>query len=109
MKRSSIVFFFVFNIVVVIAPLVYTNIRNHSEKYLGIYFVVKKVEITPAFRANLYDKNGNKLRVANLVFYEFDGIQPNDVIVKDSGSTILKVFRMDSLGYSKIHFKINLE
>lgn len=109
MKRSSIVFLSVF-VTIVIFAIVYSSIsRTKSEKSIAIDFTVERIEKTPALRILLYDKYGNKLKLQRFVFFERHGIQRNDVIVKDAGSEVLKVYRMDSLGIKTIHLQMKLD
>ena len=76
---------------------------------MAINFMVKKVEITPALRAVLYDNDGNKLRLQRFVFFERHGIQPNDIVVKEAGAEFLKVYRMDSLGNKTVHLRMSID
>lgn len=108
MKRSSIVFLAIFVTTVVIVIVFFSIRQNKLEKEMGINFQVERVEVTPALRVSLYDKNGNKLRLQRFVFFERHGIQPNDIIVKKKGSKVLEVYRVDSLGNKHIHLSMNL-
>ncbi len=108
MKRSSIVFLFVFLTIVVFVTVYFSISRTNSEKEMAIDFTVEKIEITPALRAVLYDKDGNKLRLQRFVFFERHAIQPNDIVVKEAGAEVLKVYRMDSLGNKTVHLRMNI-
>lgn len=109
MKRRSIVFLVVFVAIVFFATVYFSIRRTNSEKEMAINFTVEKVEITPALRAVLYDKNGNKLRLQRFVFFERHGIQPNDIVVKEAGAEVLKVYRLDGLGKKAVHLRMNID
>ena len=108
MKRSSIVFLVIFVSIVVVVTVYFSIRQTNLEKEMAINFKVERVEITPALRAVLYDKNGNKLRLQRFVFFERHGIQPNDIVVKEEGAEVLKVYRVDSLGNKSVHLTMNL-
>ncbi len=109
MKRSSIVFLFAFVTIVVLATVYLSISRTKLEKQMAIDFTVERIEITPTLRAVLYDKSGNKLRLQRFVFFERHGIQPNDIIVKEAGAEVLKVYRIDSLGNKTVHLQMNID
>jgi hypothetical protein len=109
MKRSSKVFLCVFLAIIVFATVYFSISRTKLERDMAIDFTVEKVEITPALRAVLYDKDRNKLRLQRFVFFERHGIQPNDIVVKEAGAEFLKVYRMDSLGNKTVHLRMKIE
>jgi hypothetical protein len=102
-------FLVVFVTIVVFATVYFSISRTNLEKKMEINFKVERIEITPALRAVLYDKSGNKLRLQRFVFFERHGIQPNDIVVKEAGAEFLKVYRIDSLGKKTIHLKMNID
>ena len=109
MKRSSTVFIVIFVSIVVFATIYFSISRTNLEKEMAIDFKVERIEITPALRAVLYDKDGNKLRLQRFVFFERHGIQPNDIVVKEAGAEVLQVYRIDRLGNKTVHLKMNID
>ncbi len=103
MKKKSTVFLVVFVTIVVVLTVMFSVRQVKYEKGLAINFEVDRVETTPALRSILYDKNGNKLRLQRFVLFDRHGIEPGDIIIKESDSEVLKVFRTDSLGNKDIH------
>lgn len=109
MKSTSKVFLFVFVTITVIVTVYLSISRTNSEKEMAINFRVKRVEITPALRAVLYDKDGNKLRLQRFVFFERHRIQPDDILIKEAGAEVLKVYRIDSLGNKTIYLEMKID
>lgn len=108
MKIKSIVLLLFF-ISVIVLTIFYSKKAIEYERNLEINFKVSRVEITPALRAVLYDKDGNKLRLQRFVFFERHGIQPNDIVLKEAGAEVLKVYREDSLGLKKIVLTLKID
>ncbi len=108
MKIKSIVILLFF-ISVIVLTIFYSKKAIEYERNLEINFKVSRVEITPALRAVLYDKDGNKLRLQRFVFFERHGIQPNDIVLKEAGAEVLKVYREDSLGLKKIVLTLKID
>lgn len=102
-------FLVVFVAIVAFATVYFSISKTKLEKEMAINFKVEKIEITPALRAVLYDKSGNKLRLQRFVFFERHGIQPNDIVVKEAGAEVLKVYRIDSLGNKTVFLKMNMD
>jgi|SRR5690606_32520808 len=78
---------------------------KRSEYQKQIYFEVDKVEITKSFRANLYDKKGKEFFLTGITFYDFSGIQTEDIIIKEAYSDSIKAYRKDSLGNLETIYK----
>ncbi len=108
MKIKSIVLLLFF-ISVIVLTIFYSKKAIEYERNLEINFKVSRVEITPALRAVLYDKDGNKLRLQRFVFFERHGIQPNDIVLKEAGAEVLNVYREDSLGLKKIVLTLKID
>jgi|SRR5690606_39749010 hypothetical protein len=109
MKRRSIVFLAILVTIVITLTIILSKWRIEHERNLAINFEVAKVEITPAFRATLYDKNANKLSLQRFVLYDYHDVKPGDLIVKEKNSEVLKVYRIDSLGKKSLHLTLNMK
>ncbi|MCH8518007.1 MAG: hypothetical protein LAT68_17035 [Cyclobacteriaceae bacterium] len=109
MKRKSIVFLVFFVTIVIILTFMLSEWRIEHERNLDVNFKVAKVEITPAFRVILYDKDQNKLSLQRFVLYDYHDVKPGDLIVKEAGAEVLKVYRIDSLENKTVHLKINID
>lgn len=96
-------------VIMVIFYIVHSQWRIAYEIDLDINFEVTEVEITPAFRAILCDRDGNKLSLQRCVFYDYHKIKPGDVVVKQAGSEVLKVYRKDSLGNKTVYLQMDLK
>ncbi|MCC5922081.1 MAG: hypothetical protein JJU23_15500, partial [Cyclobacteriaceae bacterium] len=94
MKRKSIVFLVFFVTIVIILTFMLSEWRIEHERNLDVNFKVAKVEITPAFRVILYDKDQNKLSLQRFVLYDYHDVKPGDLIVKEAGAEVLKVYRI---------------
>lgn len=99
-------FLAIFITIVAILTIALSKWRIEYEKNLAINFEVERVEITPAFRAVLFDKYANKLRLQRFVLFDRHDIKPGDLIVKEKGSEVLKVYRIDSLGRKSLHLTL---
>lgn len=106
MKRASIGFLFVFFTIVILLTYYFSIKRIKLEEGMEINFVVERVELTPALRAVLYDKNNKKLRLQRFVFFERHKIQSGDYIVKEKGAKYLIVYRNDSIGNKRVYLKM---
>lgn len=109
MKNKSKVFLIISVTVVIGLTIVLSKWRIEYERNMYVDFEVAKVEITPALRVVLYDKDENKLRLQRFVFYDRHCIKPGDLIYKEVGSNILSVFRIDSLGNQGLYMNLFLE
>lgn len=109
MKRSSIAFLVIFVSIAVVVAVCFYFRQTNLEKEMAINFKVERVVVTSALRAVLYDENGDKLRLQRFVFFERHGIQPNDIVVKEAGTEVLKVYRVDSLGNKRVHLTMTLD
>ncbi|SMD44095.1 hypothetical protein SAMN00777080_2710 [Aquiflexum balticum DSM 16537] len=107
MKRKSMFFLAIFAAVVIVLTVVLSLMQVENEKKLAINFEVDRVETTHVLRSVLYDKNGNKLRLQRFVLYDYHDVKPGDLIVKEKGSEVLKVYRIDSLGGRSLHLTLN--
>lgn len=109
MNRSSLVSLFVYLAIIVFATLYCSEVQTNSEKAMDINFKVANIEVTPALRVRLYDKDGNKLNLQRFVFLRSDGIQRNDVIVKEKDSEFIKVYRTDTLGNKIVYLVLKIQ
>lgn len=109
MKKGTVIFWVIF-VISIVFLIVYSSIKQIKiERDIIINFEVYKVETTPAMRSVLFDKKGNKLRLQRFVFFKRHDIKPGDIIVKDKGSDVLKVYRTDSLGVKRVHLIMTLD
>lgn len=58
-----------------------------------INFLIAKIEISPALRCSLYNKNGVELSLNSYTFFENQNISVNDSIAKKENSSKLFIFR----------------
>ncbi|WP_226390527.1 hypothetical protein [Penaeicola halotolerans] len=108
MKIKSIVLLLFF-ISVIVLTIFYSKKAIEYERNLEINFKVSRVEITPALRAVLYDKNNNKLDLQRVVFYRSHDVKAGDIVLKKAGSDVLRVYREDSLGLKKIVLTLKID
>lgn len=108
-KNKSTLFLLITVVIMVIFYVVHSKWRIAYEIDLDINFEVAEVQITPAFRALLYDKHENKLSLQRCVFYQRHEIKPGDIVVKEAGSEVLKVYRKDSLGNKTVHLQMDIK
>jgi ABC-type Na+ efflux pump permease subunit len=103
---KKILFLIAFIVIVISVSILIGSIQFKTEKDLAINFIVYKIETTPALRVILFDEKGNKLKLQRFVFFDRDSIQQGDIIRKDKGSEVLRVFRKDSLGIEKLYLQL---
>ena len=108
MKQKTIMFLVIFVTSVALLIVSFSIKQTRVERDIVINFKVDSVQTTSALRSVLFDKNGNKLRLQRFVFFERHDIKPGDIIVKDEGSEVLKVYRIDSLGKKSVHLTMTL-
>ncbi len=109
MNKRAKMFLAVFIMIVIVLTITLSMWSIQNEKEMDIKFEVDRVEITPALRAIYYDKDSSKLRLQRYVFFDYHDVKPGDLIVKDKGSEVLRVYRIDSLGSKSIILTMNLK
>ena len=73
-----------------------------------IIFLIARIDITPAYRCELYDKSGTKLDLKSYTFYDSDSLKINDSIVKKENSSKMLVYRKNNKGKYIISIELQL-
>lgn len=108
--KKRIIFFLIAFLCIALLITYFLNIKNRNvELNRDIYFVVDKVEITPALRCRFYDEKGNKLVLNSYTFYAPTEIKKGDIITKKINSNELIIYRVNSCGEKNIYLKVNIK
>lgn len=107
--KSNIFYLIIFFCIVLLCTFILNNYYSRKEFSEEIYFIVDKIEETPALRCYFYDKNGERLILNTYVFYVPSEIKRGDIITKKANSNHLIIYRYDGSGQKEVFQTINIE
>lgn len=107
--KRSIVHLIGFLVIVLLVTFVLTNHYKKKEFSQEIYFIVERVEESPALRCSYYNKEGNKLLLNSYTFYAPSEIEKGDIITKKANSNQIVIYRKNSLGIDEIQRVIDIK
>lgn len=107
--KNNIFYLIIFFCIVLVATFVLNSYYGKKEFSKEIYFVVDKIEETPALRCYYYDKNGSKLILNSYTFYAPSEIQRGDIITKKANSNQLIIYRYNGSGQKEVYQTINIK
>lgn len=96
-------------LLIIVGVLVYiisnTFIKSRDEHKKSYNFIIKKVEVTSTNSLIFFD-GSKKVLLWNFVVMKYDEIKVGDLLVKESCSDKLKIYRKQSSGKYKLHLKV---
>jgi hypothetical protein len=77
--------------------ILFRNYYQNKEFNSTINFKIRKIEITPALRSNLYNNKGEELTLNSYTFYSQHHLKIGDLIKKAKNQNKIYIYRNDSV------------
>lgn len=108
-RKRSLVYLISFLVILLLVTFILTNHYKKKEFAQEIYFIVEKVEVSPALRCFYYNEEGDKLLLNSYTFYAPSEIEKGDIITKKTNSNQIVIYRKNRLGVDEIKRVIDIK